>query len=112
MPKFVKAGDATTISGPGSCTIIQQRCRSSLCVTDRVAAAVDDAVYVELYVRSGRTSDGDLCTSFGAVGPMATLDLNIYHDPGVKSYFMRLGDGSLYGSGKHNSHPQIGRAHV
>ena len=46
--RFVSAGDATAISGPGSCIVTQQDEHCSLCVTDLVATAGGGAVYGEM----------------------------------------------------------------
>jgi hypothetical protein len=106
-PQIVSAGDATTISGPGSCTITQQNNKYSLCMTDLVATAGGGAVYGEFKVLSG-DKFGRVSAAFGAVVPKDGLDLDKRHtDPdNDEAYFMDLMDGSLYGSGKRDSDSQ------
>jgi len=106
---FVRAGDATAISGDAS-TITQQRDEASLSLTNIVADATTGPVYAEFRVLSPNEY-GSVTAKLGAVVQEEGLDLNM--DP-VKyidnhgSYFNWLANGSCYGAGKHNTDVQGG----
>ena len=108
--RFTNSGPAITISGPDKTTATNTSDYSdSLATAGGVKVDSDSGGggYFEVVLESGRSSNGSMDNFYvGAVRP--GLDHNRGHQDGDSAWFMKMGDGSLWGNGEEGSNGKGG----